>query len=83
MGHGPECRIRPQSPWVSRQHCLLQVSADHVRLRDLGSSNGTLLNGQRISEERTLQDGDLIEIGPVVLKIQLTASSEAPSATAH
>src|SRR6201993_772373 len=48
FGRGEECHVRPNSDWVSRQHCLLRVAEDGVHLRDLGSRNGTLVNGARV-----------------------------------
>lgn len=77
FGRGPECHVRPNSDWVSRQHCLLRVEDDAVSLRDLGSSNGTLVNGQLITEECALHDGDTLQLGPLVL--QLLISGSAPT----
>jgi len=48
FGRGSECHIQPNSDWVSRQHCLLRVGPEGVSVRDLGSRNGTLVNGQRV-----------------------------------
>jgi pSer/pThr/pTyr-binding forkhead associated (FHA) protein len=71
LGRGPECKIRFNSDWVSRQHCLLRVTRNQVLLRDLGSRNGTLVNGQLLGEEQALGDGDQIQIGPVVFEVRL------------
>ena len=40
FGRGPECHVRPNSDWISRQHCLLRVTQDTASIRDLGSSTG-------------------------------------------
>jgi pSer/pThr/pTyr-binding forkhead associated (FHA) protein len=69
FGRGLECHIRPNSPWVSRQHCLLRNTAEGAFIRDLGSSNGTLLNGKSISAETILHPGDRLQIGPLVLEV--------------
>jgi pSer/pThr/pTyr-binding forkhead associated (FHA) protein len=69
FGRGPECHLRPNSEWVSRQHCLLRVGANTVSIRDLGSTNGTLVNGDRVVGERTLTSGDKLQLGPLVLQI--------------
>jgi predicted component of type VI protein secretion system len=69
FGRGSECQVRPNSDWVSRQHCLLRVRPDAVSIRDLGSTNGTLVNGELIHEERRLRHGDQIEIGPLVFEV--------------
>jgi pSer/pThr/pTyr-binding forkhead associated (FHA) protein len=72
FGRGPECHVRPDPDGhaISRQHCLLRVAADGVHIRDLGSTNGTLVNGTRVVEERPLCDGDLVQLGPVVLQLR-------------
>jgi pSer/pThr/pTyr-binding forkhead associated (FHA) protein len=80
FGRGQECHVRPDSPTVSRQHCLLRVEADRVHIRDLGSTNGTLVNGTLVVGERALADGDLIAIGPLVLQFRVPRpDSEAQS----
>jgi pSer/pThr/pTyr-binding forkhead associated (FHA) protein len=81
FGRGPECHVRPdpEGQAISRQHCLLRVAADSVHIRDLGSTNGTLVNGERVREERPLEDGDLVQLGPVVL--QLRCSTPPPQET--
>ncbi len=70
FGRGTECHIRPRSDWVSRQHCLLRVTEQEVTLRDLGSRNGTLVNGERVRQERHLHEGDRIEIGPMIFQVR-------------
>lgn len=71
VGRGPECHIRPDSEWVSRQHCLLSVALDRILLKDLGSTNGTLVNGQRLIGERELVHSDTIQVGPLVFQMRL------------
>src|SRR5262245_23545905 len=58
IGRGPECDVRPNSDLVSRQHCLLRICDDSATIRDLGSMNGTLVNGQLVSNARVLTTGD-------------------------
>lgn len=69
FGRGPECDVRPNSDLVSRQHCLLSVGDGGATIRDLGSRNGTLVNGQLVTEEQALADGDKLHLGPLVLLI--------------
>ena len=45
IGRGTECHLRPNSELISRHHCLLIIGESGVTLRDLGSTNGTLVNG--------------------------------------
>lgn len=53
---------------VSRHHCELRVEDDEVVLRDLGSSNGTFLNGKRVTEA-TLGAGDVVRVGPTTFTV--------------
>src|SRR5437016_5251067 len=76
FGRGAECHIRPNSDWVSRQHCLLHVSSDDsVSIRDLGSRNGTLVNGVRIVTETVLNSGDHLQVGPLVFEVRLEGAA--------
>ena len=79
FGRGEECHVRPNSEWVSRQHCMLRVAADVVSLRDLGSRNGTLVNGARLDGERLLVDGDRLQIGPLVFEFHLVETEAEPA----
>jgi len=65
IGRGDECSLRPKSDAISRKHCLLLVEANQVVIRDLGSKNGTYVNGDRVEGERTLKPGDHLKIGPL------------------
>jgi predicted component of type VI protein secretion system len=71
IGRGAECHIRPNSEWVSRQHCVLRVSGPAVFIRDLGSRNGTLVNGVLLDGERRLDRGDQVQVGPLVFEVSL------------
>ena len=77
FGRGPECHVRPQGPSISRQHCLLRVADDGVHIRDLGSTNGTLVNGMRVMDELSLKDGDLLQLGPLVLQLRCADTVQA------
>ncbi|HEY7062149.1 MAG TPA: FHA domain-containing protein [Chloroflexota bacterium] len=74
--------ILPESG-VSRQHARLERSGTRCILVDLGSLNGTLVNNERIEQERDLADGDVIKIGRTALQINIpenvTSVSNAPS----
>ncbi len=63
IGRDPTATVSVQSPQSSWHHARLEVSADHVRLEDLGSKNGTLVRGERVTGPIDLQDGDDIIIG--------------------
>jgi len=76
FGRGPECDVRPNSDLVSRQHCLLHITEDSATIRDLGSMNGTLVNGQLVIAARRLGHGDSLQIGPLVLQVLLEAGPD-------
>ncbi|MCB2183648.1 MAG: adenylate/guanylate cyclase domain-containing protein [Desulfobulbaceae bacterium] len=64
LGRGDGCDILLPYPWVSRQHAMIQVEENfNHNIIDLGSSNGTLLNGRRVYTPTRLSSGDLIKIG--------------------
>jgi hypothetical protein len=55
---------------VSRHHAEIVRSGASVKVRDLGSTNGTFVNGVKISGEQTLSNGDTLQFGPVRLHFQ-------------
>lgn len=79
FGRGAECHIRPNSEWVSRQHCLLRVTATGSFVRDLGSRNGTLVNGTRVVGEQPLAHGDRLQVGPLVFDVLHEATPAGPN----
>src|SRR5918993_3953070 len=71
----------PEDKFFSRHHCLLEITPPHCRLRDLGSTNGTFVNGRRVTEA-SLQHGDEIQGGETVLRVDVSiqpGSSGQPS----
>ncbi len=69
VGREQDCHLRPNNDLVSRHHCVFIVDDYTVRLRDLGSTNGTRVNGELVRNERVLADGDRIIIGKLELEI--------------
>jgi pSer/pThr/pTyr-binding forkhead associated (FHA) protein len=68
FGRHSRCEIRIDDPSVSRQHAEIRPRHDHqTYLSDLGSRNGTFVNGHRIST-RKLVGGDLIRIGNSIFR---------------
>lgn len=63
IGRSADCQLSLDDPLVSRRHALLTVSENGVMIEDLGSRNGVLINGTRISGRHMLSDGDKIGIG--------------------
>lgn len=62
LGRSPDCHVVIPDPRASRHHAELRREQGEVRLRDLDSTNGTRLNGQRVEVSTQLHDGDVIEI---------------------
>jgi len=75
IGRDPEAVVTVTSDRASRRHARIVIGDGHSVLEDLGSKNGTLLNGQPIEGSRPLHDGDEILIGR-----QAFVYCEAPSA---
>ncbi|MGD8450398.1 MAG: FHA domain-containing protein [Phycisphaerae bacterium] len=70
LGRRPDSTLRVASSDVSRQHCQIVVKDGAVLVKDLGSSNGTFVNGQRVAE-KALSPGDRLTVGPVVFIVQI------------
>src|SRR5205823_9874665 len=70
IGRREDCDLRIPLGEVSRKHCRLIRDGDSLRLEDLGSSNGTYLNAQRV-QEAILTPGDSVQVGPVVFVLQV------------
>jgi diguanylate cyclase (GGDEF)-like protein len=68
IGRQEECAISVPSSKVSRRHASVQRVLGRYTLADLGSTNGTYLNGKRIEKAQQLNDGDKIKVGELVLK---------------
>lgn len=65
IGRGDDCHLRPKSDAVSRQHCVIVVTDNQVLVRDMGSKNGTFVNGDRIEGDRPVKVGDHLKVGPL------------------
>jgi len=70
IGRRSNCDLWLPFAVVSRQHCRLIQAGNQLKLRDLGSRNGTYLNGQRVSEA-VIKAGDCLQVGPVSLVFQI------------
>lgn len=66
VGSSPECDLRVEAPTVSAQHCRLTECGDGYLLEDLGSSNGTLVGGQRIASPTIVRRDDMVTLGKTV-----------------
>src|SRR5688500_15018821 len=65
IGRDPSCSMQLESPYVSRQHARIDVVASGPYLVDLGSRNGSAVNGARVHAAAPLNAGDELAIGDV------------------
>ena len=81
VGRGHECDVVLDDPLVSRRHAVLFTERDGVLVEDLGSRNGTLVNGIRIDAPVSLADGDRVTIGAhsFLLALSTPRSSRPPA----
>jgi predicted component of type VI protein secretion system len=89
VGRQSDCDVSlTVSRKISRKHCCIAIVNDTVMVRDLGSTNGCSINGNRIEREGRLRMGDQLSIGDVRFRLQSAAtnggsvSSEAPKRSA-
>ncbi len=75
IGRRRNCDLRIPIMSVSRKHCQVDVDNGTLKIRDLGSDNGTYLNGKRI-EEIAAQAGNFLKIGPVTFVLQIDGKPE-------
>ena len=75
IGRRHNCDLRIPLASVSKRHCQLSIQDNRLKVLDLGSRNGTFVNGKRIKED-TLKPGDIIELGPIQLGLQINGQPE-------
>jgi serine/threonine protein kinase len=88
LGREKDCNIVFSNDTVSRRHCLLDIGLLSVTVRDLGSSNGTYLNGEIIGQhdELSIKTGDCLKLGPdceIMLDIEQQATEKSKMQLGH
>jgi len=83
IGRGEGCQLRPNNDLVSREHTMFGVVGESVTVRDLGSRNGTEVNGKKLvaNEPYTLKNGDLVKIGPLTFAVSIEGAPAAKAAS--
>jgi pSer/pThr/pTyr-binding forkhead associated (FHA) protein len=79
VGRHPHCDVRLRSIRVSRRHCCLTEVDGEVAVRDLGSSNGTLINGRRVEAGR-LRPGEVLSIANLRYRVEQGQADQASPA---
>ena len=70
IGRDEAAKLRIASSDVSRQHCKLVVTADSVTVVELGSRNGTFVDGAPIHKSQVLDSGSTLTVGPMTFKLE-------------
>ena len=83
IGRSANCDLPLNSKKASRKHCEVRFEGDHVIAEDLGSTNGTFLNGEQLHGKRVLQAGDRIHIGGVTITFCHVDSEFSAAALEH
>ena len=81
IGRDPDCNLRPASPAVSKKHTAIIIRDGKLLAKDLGSTNGTFVNDEQITEERQLANGDRLKLGPLDFQIQLVPGGKSSATT--
>jgi len=82
VGKSHICQLKLTDPKVSRRHMALDLVNDELRLTDLGSTNGTSINGVRLMDAFVRGNGELVHLGETTIRVSKVAESlvSVPSA---
>lgn len=78
IGRHPECAVQLDSNMVSRKHARVVREGKRYFLEDLGSGNGTTLNGQPVTKKVVLNHEDRIKLGPMLLRFEDASALPGP-----
>lgn len=70
IGRGAGCTVSLDDTFVSQSHARLLLREDGWHVEDLGSTNGTFLNGDRLTLPRPVRKGDRVQVGRTVLELR-------------
>jgi predicted component of type VI protein secretion system len=82
VGRDPDSDLIIAVASVSRHHCEIVNQQDKLIIRDSGSRGGTLVNGEKVTEQ-TLKPGDKIQIGPLTFAVEIDGVRTSPAKPAH
>jgi hypothetical protein len=78
IGRGADADVRLSDPGVSRRHAQVQLLGPHVRVVDLGSTNGTVVHGRRVASA-DLRDGESFVLGQTTVTVRIASSADLSS----
>jgi pSer/pThr/pTyr-binding forkhead associated (FHA) protein len=70
VGRAPECELRVDDTYASQQHARLFAKNDSWFVEDLGSTNGTFVNEQKLAAPAMLQPGDKVRVGQTIMELR-------------
>lgn len=82
VGRAPEASLRLQDGLVGRRHLLVSPALDHepgVQVTDLGSGNGTLVEGRVVASPTAVVPGELIQCGATLLAVEVVGDGDLPA----
>lgn len=79
IGRSTRCEITVADRFLSRRHARLTSLEDRWRIEDLGSRNGTMINGTRLDGPTEIKDGDVISLSASVIEVRQPATRRVPS----
>ena len=77
IGRSDECNLRANSDAISRKHCAISLKNEDVIVRDLGSRNGTYLNGEKVDNPTAMEMGDQLRVGPLEFLVTVSEKTAA------
>jgi pSer/pThr/pTyr-binding forkhead associated (FHA) protein len=83
IGRSEACQLRPNSDQISREHAEVSIGAEAATIRDLGSRNGTMLNGRTLTGVVALKSGDLIQVGNLTFAVVIQGAAEVPATSSQ
>jgi predicted component of type VI protein secretion system len=80
VGRQAGCQLQVKSSQVSRKHCELFEKKGLLLVKDLGSSNGTFVNGKRVKDQLVVEPGSELSVGGVKFRVEKVADTAAAPA---
>jgi pSer/pThr/pTyr-binding forkhead associated (FHA) protein len=77
LGRSESCDQRLDDLMISRRHCVFTTHDGHVWIEDLGSRNGTRLNGERLTDARPIEEGDALQVGRLAFRAHLSDADQS------